>query len=283
MARCGCSGGTCSCVIQGQGSISVSGAGSATNPYVITGGGSVSVSDSATVNMTIGGSGTVTDPFIISADATLTLDSLTDVNATGGATGYVLAKQADGSFALVAPTTAPTGTINVSNGIQGDGSAGSPLNIKLAPDPGLLVDATGLRTTSAAAWNAFTPTVTGTTANPSFGSGSVMNGRYQQVGKTVRFAISITVGTSPTRGSGSYRFALPVMPRSDMNYVTSALVHPYGEEYWIGQSWIQPSIQRVERVFLATPSGFALSLSSSYPDTLHAGSFIYITGEYEAA
>lgn len=132
MARCNCSGGSCSCVIVGSGSISVDGAGSEVNPYVVSGGGVITANDTPTVDMTLSGDGTALNPYVLEAAATVAVDDLSDVTATDLTTGYVLTRQADGTWApAVAPTASP-GLISTDTSLTGDGSAGAPLAIQTA-------------------------------------------------------------------------------------------------------------------------------------------------------
>lgn len=152
MARCGCSGTTCSCVVVGEGIVAVSGSGSAANPYRVSVEQALTVSDTATLNLTMTGTGTAGDPYILSGDVALELGDLTDVSTTGS-TGYVVALQGDGSFALNPPSTATPGAITTGDGIEGDGSGGDPLTITLAPNSGLVLTGAGL----AASWALLNP------------------------------------------------------------------------------------------------------------------------------
>lgn len=145
MARCGCTGTTCSCKIIGENGIIVRGAGTITNPYVISGGLALIINDTETVNLTLLGSGSQGDPYVLSADAALGLGDLEDVDTTGGSDGYVVALQADGTYALVPPSTAPVGAVATGLSLDGDGSGGDPLVVRLAALPGLEVVAAGLR------------------------------------------------------------------------------------------------------------------------------------------
>lgn len=90
MARnCNCAGSTCGCkVIAGTG-VTVSGTGTAADPYVITNSASnladaLQVTDSVTVDMVKTGSGTNLDPTIISANVTMKLQQLSDIQNPGG-------------------------------------------------------------------------------------------------------------------------------------------------------------------------------------------------------
>lgn len=145
MARCGCTGTTCSCKLIGEDGILVSGAGTVTNPYRIRGGLAMLVNDTETVDLTLLGSGSQTDPYILSGRASLGFGDLTDADDTGGTAGDVWALQADGTYALVPPVTAAAGSVATGLGLDGDGSSGDPLNVRLDSLAGLEVVAGGLR------------------------------------------------------------------------------------------------------------------------------------------
>lgn len=139
--KCGCAGTTCSCVIKGDG---VTGAGSVNNPYIITAGVVLHANSTATINHTLLGDGSPSNPWTLTSVATLELGDLTDVDASVTTLGYVPARQADGSFAMVPPSTAPVGAISAGNSIEGDGSGGDPLDVRLASLSGLVILAGGL-------------------------------------------------------------------------------------------------------------------------------------------
>lgn len=145
MARCGCTGTTCSCKIIGEGGINVRGAGTVTNPYVISGGTALIVNDTASVNLTLLGSGSSTDPYLLTADVELALGALTDVDTSGGTVGDVLALQPDGTYALVPPVTAAVGAVSTGTSLDGDGSSGDPLTVRLDALSGLEIVSGGLR------------------------------------------------------------------------------------------------------------------------------------------
>lgn len=131
--NCGCATGTCSCqLISSDGSVQISGSGSAASPYDIRAGnislaGRLLAQDTSTVDLTLDGSGTQADPFILTADATMDLGDLQDVDTTDTTVGYVVARQSDGSFGMDPPSTASVGEINTGPSVSGDGSAGDPL------------------------------------------------------------------------------------------------------------------------------------------------------------
>lgn len=144
MARCGCAGTSCSCVVQGGSGITVDGAGTETNPYIISGsggaggGGVLTVRDTQTVDLGLLGAGTVANPYILSADATVALDDLTDVDAANPASGNVLAWNGT-TWQPIPPTTAPVGAVAVGEGLLGDGSAGDPVRLDPAAISGFVV------------------------------------------------------------------------------------------------------------------------------------------------
>lgn len=71
MARdCGCGGATCACLIEAGSGISVSGIGTASDPYYINAELAVldqvlSIQDSTSINFTVTGSGTIADPMVV--------------------------------------------------------------------------------------------------------------------------------------------------------------------------------------------------------------------------
>src|SRR5688500_829801 len=143
MARCGCAGTSCSCVIQGGTGITVDGAGTETNPYIISGGGAggggvLTVRDTQTVDLGLLGAGTEANPYVLSADATVALDDLTDVTAPNPTNGNVLAWNGT-TWQPVPPTTAPVGAVAVGEGLLGDGSAGDPVRLDPAALAGFVV------------------------------------------------------------------------------------------------------------------------------------------------
>lgn len=277
MARCGCAGTSCSCVIRGSGPITVTGAGSVNNPYTIGGGGILLVNDSSTVDMVLTGSGSTTEPYLLSANAAVSLDELTDVSTAGGATGKVLAQQSDGTYALVPPVTASAGALNVGNGLQGDASSGSPLAVKLAPSSGLISDSTGLRSTGAASWSIYTPVLTASGTNPVLGNGGIA-GRYMVLGKTVHLAVQILIGSTTQRGTGGWHVSLPPGLTNVVNmiYVTSMQMYSAGVADYIGVGVIDSDL-----TFRYNGVDRALSVTHSQPASLAAGSRISATGIYE--
>jgi hypothetical protein len=144
MGRCGCEGTTCGCRVTGTGAAVVTGSGTAATPYNVNVVLSMLALSTGSVGLQLLGSGSQADPWILTADFQGSLNDLLDVDTSGGTDGYVLAQMSDGSFALVPPATATPGAIATDTSLDGDGSSGDILKVRLAPNPGLIVDTNGL-------------------------------------------------------------------------------------------------------------------------------------------
>lgn len=59
-------------------------------------------------------------------------------------------------------------------------------------------------------FSTYTPSLTGSSSNPTLGSGATADGRYYQIGKLVVVHVDIKFGTSSAAGSGTYSVSLPV-------------------------------------------------------------------------
>jgi hypothetical protein len=138
MANCGDQ--SCNCLVRVGEGLSIEGAGTATDPYMIrmTGDleGNLQVYDTATVNLTLLGRGTLIDPYVLSAVATIALTQLSDVNDPQGGpiVGDVpvwVGTGPAGHWEFQPPPANPAGAVNVSTGISGDGTLGSPLRVRL--------------------------------------------------------------------------------------------------------------------------------------------------------
>ena len=59
-------------------------------------------------------------------------------------------------------------------------------------------------------WTSFTPSLTASTSNPSYGTSPTRAGRYTRIGSLIIGQSQIQFGTGMGTGSGTYRFGLPV-------------------------------------------------------------------------
>lgn len=172
MARCGCAGQTCSCLIQGGDGIEVSGSGTVSDPYVITTdgvdiGGTVQFIDTDTVDFTVAGQGTEAAPYQVSATViaslgdlsnvdcdiapagqtlvsngetwecgvpALALDDLSDVDVDGAGADQVLTYNAATGQWEPANVSVEPGQVNTDHGAAGDGTASDPVIVQTAAE-----------------------------------------------------------------------------------------------------------------------------------------------------
>src|SRR6187402_2237311 len=142
-----CCGGGSSVVIMGGESVIVTGSGTVSDPYIISGDLEVvlQAADTTTVALDLTGRGSAGDPFVISGVATVKVNDLMDVNdPTPAQNGDALMfNGTDWVYQVPLPPVTP-GAVNVGPGLEGDGTLATPLKVKVSN----LVDAstTGLYT-----------------------------------------------------------------------------------------------------------------------------------------
>lgn len=149
MARCGGAG--CSCKVSAGPRITVTGIGSASDPFVIEADVNLTVGDSDVIDLSIAGGGTALSPWVLTAGfaSTAQLGDIPDVAAVGVTNGQVLGWNSSlNKWTPRAPTTAAAGSVQHDTSMSGDGSAGSPLQIVEDPNGGLTTAASGLGLTS---------------------------------------------------------------------------------------------------------------------------------------
>jgi hypothetical protein len=129
--RC-CGGASCSCSIQAGPHITILGTGGPEDPFVISGDVDLEVTDTGTVDLTLSGAGTEAAPWSLSGrfSTSSKLNDLGDVSVSPS-NGEVLAWNTSlGEWRAVAPTTAEAGSVSTDGSLTGDGSAGSPLQVR---------------------------------------------------------------------------------------------------------------------------------------------------------
>jgi hypothetical protein len=136
MARC-CGGASCACKIEAGAHVSVTGVGSAQDPFVVVADIDLAVLDNSVFNMTLTGTGSSANPWTVSVGfaATAQLNDLPDVSNAAPSNGDVLAYNTGTNlWGPVAPTTIAPGAVSTDTSMDGDGSVGDPLLVVHDPD-----------------------------------------------------------------------------------------------------------------------------------------------------
>ncbi len=132
------------------------------------------------------------------------------------------------------------------------------------------------------AWTSYTPTLTASTTNP---TNWTQTGYYMQAGKLVVAKFVLTAGGSMTKGSGTYRVALPVNANTAMGslYIGTVTLRDAstGNTYYP-----QAAVTNTAYITLnyaATYGGGAADVTDTAPWTWAASDTISATIVYEAA
>jgi hypothetical protein len=123
--------------------ITVSGSGTAQDPFVLSADTHIAALDNARFNVTVAGLGTAAAPYTVAVDyaATSKLANIPDVNAPAPTNGQVLSfNTATLKWVPAAPTTAAAGSVNHNQSLTGDGSVGTPLAVVMAAARFLALD-----------------------------------------------------------------------------------------------------------------------------------------------
>lgn len=127
-------------------------------------------------------------------------------------------------------------------------------------------------------WFAYTPALTGTTTNPSVGSGYVV-GSYQRYGNTVFFRASIVLGSGMSAGSGQWRLTLPTPFFSNPSFAVAVGIGAGSTPYAVVAYADVPTTGTLRFVL---PTGGFLGSTGIGSNTWQSGNFIHISGTYEA-
>jgi hypothetical protein len=128
-------------------------------------------------------------------------------------------------------------------------------------------------------WQGWTPTWSGSTSNPTLNNGTLA-ASYLQVGKTVRFRINLTWGSTTAAGSGAYGFTLPLAPIADQT-ASAVVADASAATRYACSAWLTAA-SGVFRVLPPTDAGSA-GLAGTVPVALAVGDQIIISGTYETA
>lgn len=132
------------------------------------------------------------------------------------------------------------------------------------------------------AWTAFTPSWTNLTP----GSGATNAGAWTSIGKTVMFRVRVTLGTSPSVGSG-VSFVLPVNLHGGYHTGQRQVIGTASADDANGSGWpgvtVPFSASTVGARFINTGSGGIHSgITSSFPFTWVATDSLFLEGTYES-
>ena len=128
MARCRCGAASCTCSLFPGVGVTLTGAGTVDDPWVISGTSLIDLIDfvnSGDILFTATGDGTEANPMVVTADVAC-------INcAQTGNVGDVLKRQANGSYAPGPPNVVAPGAITTGPGIAGNGAPGTPLRVSV--------------------------------------------------------------------------------------------------------------------------------------------------------
>ena len=141
-------------------------------------------------------------------------------------------------------------------------------------------------TANTLAWTVYTPTWTAATANPVLNSGTLI-GNYKAIGKTVHFNIKLTIGSDTTKGTGQWRFTLPISAVSSTAVIAPS-TYRNASSWWYGiaNTEYDGSVSYVVPLCpLTSPSvtGAATTVDATHPFTWTTGDTLVINGTYQSA
>jgi hypothetical protein len=219
------------------------------------------------------------------------------VTGATGATGALGPPGLQGETGPTGPTgetgpTGPTGNTGpqgipgtaVNTGATGaTGNTGPTGETGATGSPSTVTGPTGPAASDALAWITYTPTWTASTTNPSIGDGTI-TGRYKQIGKTTFVHIKLSIGSTTTFGSGSWRFSLPVNAYSGDSAVLPTIFLDNGTGYFQGLSFTSYDNDATYVVPIAdNGSSIGQPASDTVPFTWAENDTITISGSYESA
>lgn len=188
----------------------------------------------------------------------------------------------------------------LTDGVPGDGiAATTPTGSVSYPHDdhhralGVAVEA--IETQIVGAYTSYTPTLTGSTSDPTLGSGSSVSGFYKRLGRWVRGKAVITWGTSGTAvGSGWYGLLLPVQPADKIQPIGIGFAYDDSDQHRfvvataavIPVLWAASTSKAVLLQSNVATEGFANGhnpIGAAVPFAWDASDQLAITFEYEAA
>lgn len=127
----------------------------------------------------------------------------------------------------------------------------------------------------------YSPTWTGATSNPSLGNGS-LNGSYTRRGRVVTQSFRLTIGSTTTFGSGSWRFSLP-FTAANRSYLGTAKILDSGTEIMNGFAQIDEGSATFFTVYgFKAGVATAVAVNATTPMTWATGDELWVTITYDA-
>lgn len=177
-------------------------------------------------------------------------------------------------------------TINGSTGLTGVAAIDNVSSTELSYVDGVtsaIQSQIDSKFTTPGAWNSWTPVLTGSTTNPTLGTGGTITGKYAQIGKLVTVRFQIQFGSGMSAGSGRYYMTIPV---NAATYAVQGVaigslvaVDVSAVALWTGVV----SLETATGVgFFATGGGFGM-IGAAFPFTFASTDEIKGTFTYEAA
>ena len=131
------------------------------------------------------------------------------------------------------------------------------------------------------AWQSYTVSWTAATTNPSIGNGT-LTGRYVQIGKTVICAVSLTMGSTTTYGSGSWNLSLPkTSANSGVYYGGQWMAVDLGTTNHAGQVFLLPNASVIN--YFLRENVVLDYLNNITPHTWASGDVLRFSVTYETA
>ena len=135
-------------------------------------------------------------------------------------------------------------------------------------------------------WQAFTPTWSAPTTNPSLGNG-ILDGRYVVFGTMCTLVVGLVMGSTTTYGSGNWSFSLPksAVNTAGINFYGVAHIRDSGTANYERTAQISPSLSTtVINMFTdPTPGSNSQSISATVPFTWGNGDSLGFQITYEIA
>lgn len=135
-------------------------------------------------------------------------------------------------------------------------------------------------------WQAFTPTWSASTTNPSLGNG-VLDGRYVVFGTMCTLVVGLVMGSTTTYGSGNWAFSLPksAVNTPGINFYGVAHIRKAGTANYERIAQISPKLSKTVISLFTDPTqgSNSINISATVPFTWGNGDALGFQITYEIA